>query len=154
MVDVVQAFFILNRKKRKRIEAQLYLKNNLKYLEDIPEELLTDLFSNATEFRNFITDNDDYMIKSFDIARQFIDDIQPGHKHQDIHCISYSSSIKSLIGYSIEEFANLFALLRNHIQRRYKDCPPMLQSSLLVSSTERSIFGRREYEQSVAPMLP
>ena len=42
--------------------------------------------------------------------------------NHDIHCVSFQSSIKSLIGYSLEEFANLLENLASHLKRKFPKC--------------------------------
>ena len=92
-------------KKRKLESERNQLLNQLKFLDDVPEELMTKVFRDEDDFRNYVFRNDTYSEESFTVARQFIDDLQPGHKHHDIHCISFTASLKSLIGIVLKHFA-------------------------------------------------
>lgn len=95
-------------------------------MNEIPESILKNAFHDETEVIDFISFTDEYAKSSFHVARQFIDDLEFGHKHLDIHCISFSSSIKSLIGYSLEEFGNLIERNKDNLQRCWLHCPMIL----------------------------
>ena len=76
-------------------------------------------FRNSDEFQleNFVVQTEIYAEKSFDVARQFIDDLSINvPRHHDIHCISFTGSLRSVIGYSLDEFANLLDVLKPQLE--------------------------------------
>ena len=72
-------------KKRKISYLRQDMENRLKFMDELPQDLLQNLFVNREEFETYLARNDNYSKASFDIARQLIDDLQEGHKHNDIH---------------------------------------------------------------------
>ena len=74
-------------------------------------------FINTDEFQMFMVQTEVYAEKSFEVARQFIDDLSVNvPRHHDIHCISFPGSLRSLIGYSLDEFANLLDVLKPQLE--------------------------------------
>ena len=56
----------------------------MQYLDNIPKEILQRVFTSDDEFRNYTLATQNYGNESFDVAGQFIDDLQPGHsKHHE-----------------------------------------------------------------------
>ena len=122
MQAAAATILLLDRAKKRKI-CQQYLKENLKFLDVIPKEILKNSFESTQHFKSFVLQTEKYAEASFSVARQFIDDISPNtRRHHDIHCISFTESIRGLIGYSLEEFANLLDFLKPHLEKAYPNC--------------------------------
>jgi len=120
------AILLFDRAKKRKVSQQ-YLKENIKFLDTIPKEILKNSFESSKHFKSFVLQTDKYADASFSVARQFIDDISSKvRRHHDIHCISFTESIHGLIGYSLEEFANLLDFLKPHLEKAYPNCELIL----------------------------
>ena len=85
------AILLFDRAKKRKVSQQ-YLKENIKFLDTIPKEILKNSFESSKHFKSFVLQTDKYADASFSVARQFIDDISSKvRRHHDIHCISFTA---------------------------------------------------------------
>ena len=57
------------------------------------------------------------------LSQNLIADILPGLKHHTIHCLSIGSSLRTLVGFSVSEFSELFLDVLPKLKERWPRCP-------------------------------
>mmetsp|Transcript_4122 Transcript_4122/g.6752 ORF Transcript_4122/g.6752 Transcript_4122/m.6752 type:complete len:424 (+) Transcript_4122:70-1341(+) len=105
----------------------------------IPASLLVGLSEAVSSDDSYGRDTEQVNLRHIEMARWLIDDLQPGLKHHSIHCVSFTSSTKSLIGMSIEEFGRLFASVRADLAEAYPRCPELLKPGEVSSFASRRL---------------
>ena len=92
------------------------LKNSVRHtilqLKELPPELL-ERPQHLQALKDYISSNDKYGHFVETNASLFVDDLQPGYRHCDIHNISWlqDDDFNPLIGFSLTKFGNLLELL-------------------------------------------
>ena len=81
-------------------------------LKELPPELL-ERPQNLQALKDYISSNDKYGKFVETNASLFVNDLQPGHRHHDIHNISWlqDDDFNPLIGLPLTKFGNLFESL-------------------------------------------
>jgi hypothetical protein len=115
-------------KKRKRsqeeIEAAIM---EAFYTEDtIPVDLIKSRFNTFKQFQKFVKASNEYTVRSNEVAASLVANLEPGLKHQSLHCISNVASFESLCGFSMPELGNLMATLRRPLAEAFPRCPETL----------------------------
>ena len=70
--------------------------------------------------------NASYNSQQWGAAKMLISDLQPGLKHHDIHCISFTPSFKLICGFTLNEFGRLLLSLQPELKTAFPRCPIML----------------------------
>lgn len=110
------------------------LKEYIRTLTTVPEELLRYIESkpeNAEDFKNFIFMNDEYANFCETHSGKFVNDLQSGYQHKDIHCISFlaDNDFCSIIGIPLRHFSNLFESLLPALKIAFPRSPDVLGPS-------------------------
>ena len=92
---------------RKRKLGQLgTLKQSILQLNTLPKSLRDCRGADFKQFKDFVSSTTGYQLKIDANAGLLVADLLPGLKHHDIHCISFTESIGSIIHYDLDEFSN------------------------------------------------
>lgn len=95
----------------------------------IPLCMLSDTESiNQNDFDNLINETNNYSQRMENVSTKWIQDIGSGYKHHDIHCITFTNSVSSIIGMTLEQFGILFNSLLPHLRDAFPHSPVIIEA--------------------------
>jgi hypothetical protein len=96
-------------------------------MTSISVDVLNPQTDDIAGFKKFLCNSQAFTFKQDVVAQALIDDLETGHKHHSIHCMSFIDPAMSMIGLTMEEFGNLFGSLLPALKKLFPHSPVTLK---------------------------